>query len=240
MRRKTDLEAVRRTAILFLYLTPEPVKKFPVFVTHPFFDNSVVMRKTKSGFESVNILAEPEKFEEVRIQLREELKQSDLDHIFFRMLTKYHLAFLKHVKMYMSKDDFEYHLAYAWVASENPNQDVNVSVTELIQWFSAADRRNLMGEDELGYYNALPDKVKIYRGVAVGRAERQGLSWTCNRETAEWFSHRFDTKTKHGYIIEGEVDKADIFAYLNSRGEDEILCNSKKVRIERRIYHDQG
>ena len=122
--------------------------------------------------------------------------------------------------------------------SENPNQDANITIEEFVQWFSQADRKNLMEKDELEYYNNLPETVKIYRGVAVGRAEQQGLSWTCNYETAKWFSQRFDRADEKGYIIKGEIAKKDIFAYLNGRNEDEILCNSSKVMNKEIIKED--
>ena len=121
-----------------------------------------------------------------------------------------------------------------WIMSENPNQDANISIDEFIKWFSQADRKNLMNKEEMQYFNNLPDEVNIYRGIAVGRAEQDGLSWTCNYDTAKWFANRFNHGDKTGYIVKGTIAKKDIFAYLNGRNEDEILCNSKKIyNVER-------
>ena len=67
-------------------------------------------------------------------------------------------------------------------------------------------------------------------GVAVGR-NPQGLSWTQNLETAKWFANRFNTDTKKGYVQVGIAKKEHVLAYFNTRGEDEIVYNSKKLDI---------
>ena len=156
----------------------------------------------------------------------------------------YRFTFLKYAKPYLSKEEFDKTLARCWITCENPNQDKNVQIRTFIGWFKKADKKTIMNEEEYEYYRNLPDIVEVYRGVAVSRAEQEGLSWTCKYETAEWFSRRFDNEaeSKYGYILKGRINKEDVFAYFNSRGEDEILCNSSKVynieRIDRGIAHD--
>ena len=39
---------------------------------------------------------------------------------------------------------------------------------------------------------------------------------------AEWFAHRFD---EDGDVIEKEVDRKYIYAYFNSRDEDEVIVD---------------
>ena len=236
MNNKTNLEVCKELAIEFLNFEPEPIDcPVPLLIQHPYISNAIVSYKDDNGqIRMANILEEPDKFEYTKSYITQKIKKGSLDTIFALMLNKYHLAYLKYAKPFMSKEDFEKYLAYAWVASENPNQDVNVSINEFIQWFKNADRNNLMEEDELEYYNNLPDEVNVYRGIAVGRAEQNGLSWTCNYDTAKWFENRFNTENQKGYIIKGTIEKNDIFAYFNGRNEDEILCNSKKIKnIER-------
>lgn len=233
---ETNINKLREIAIEFLELDPTPVKEYPFIVIHPYFTDRI-MAKYKDGsrdIETFDIFKYPDKFEHIKAHIRDRITDGDIDTIFARMLPKYYLTFLKFAKSYMSKDDFERYLAYSWVMSENPNQDINVDILTLIKWFRNADRKNLMENDELEYYNSLPDVVTIYRGIAIGRAEQEGLSWTCNRDTAEWFANRFNEGNRKGYILKGVVDKKDIFAYFNSRDEDEICCNSCKVRnVER-------
>lgn len=236
MNKETDILACKKIAIDFLNIEPEPIEELPILVIHPFIDSRVIACESESGdMEIVDIFEKPEKFEKAKSQIEKRIMQGNLETIFAIMLNKYHLAFLKYAKPYISKEDFERHLAYAWVASENPNQDINVSIPELIKWFKSSERSNLMEKDELEYYNKLPDTVNVYRGIAVGRAEQDGLSWTCNIETAKWFANRFNTDNRKGYVIEGKISKENIFAYFNNRGEDEILCNSKMITSIRRI-----
>lgn len=225
MVKETNLKACQQLAIAFLNFEPEPIKGISFMVTHPFFDSRHIVIDS----EIVDIVEYPDKFQKCKAEIQKQIESRKLDYIFARMLPKYHLAYLKFAKQYMSKKEFEQRLAMAWITSENPNQDVNVSIGKLIQWFKASDRNNLMSNGELEYYNSLPDIVNVYRGVAVGRAERQGLSWTCNYETAKWFANRFNRGDKKGYIIKGQISKEDIFAYFNRRNEDEIVCNSRKI-----------
>lgn len=236
----TNLSECRKLALAFLNLEPEPINDLPFFVQHPFFDCKKVPYNDADGnIKFADIFDDPDKFEQSKKPIADQILNGDLCTIFCRMLAKYHLSYLKYAKPYMSKKDFETWLAYAWVESENPNQDINVSIPTFIQWFKSANRKHIMNEVELQYYNQLPKTVTIYRGVAVNRAEQQGLSWTCNLDTAKWFAHRFDTENELGYVLKGEIAKPDIFAYFNRRGEDEILCNSQKVKnIERMLNYE--
>lgn len=80
-------------------------------------------------------------------------------------------------------------------------------------------------------YTSMPDELRIYRGVAIGR-EPNGLSWTSNLETAKWFAHRFDRDDKTGYIETAIAKKEDVLAYFNTRGEDELVVNVRNLEIE--------
>jgi len=109
-----------------------------------------------------------------------------------------------------------------WVNSENPNQDANVTTKELAKWFKECNKEKLMTAEDYEYYQKLPDKIKIYRGVAVNRNPLR-LSYTDNYESANWFAHRFDNENEKGYIIEKEISKKDVLAYFNTRSEEEIV-----------------
>ena len=224
--KKTDIANIREIAKAFLYLEPEVNPDIPLFIEHPYFTNRVIMTKEN---DLVDFIEHPEALDRVREEIIKQIDEGDLITMFCLMQDKYHLAFLKHIKQYMSKRDFTKRLAEAWIGSENPNQDNNVSINELIRWFKQTDRNFLMSKEEREYFDSLPEIVEIYRGVAVGRAEQKGLSWTCNHDTAKWFSERFNRGEEKGYILKGKIHKEDIFAYFNGRNEDEICCDSSKV-----------
>lgn len=231
-RKYTDLEKIKAMAINFLMLTPKPTEFLPeLYVDHPFFENRMLpMTDVKmSNHSFFDILQNEEELNKYRERYKADImKATDVDWILVRILKKYHLAFLKYTRSYFNSTDFDRIFAEVWFTSENPNQDANVDIKTLISWFKSADRRNLMTQEEYNYYMSLPNEVQIYRGVANGRAAAKGLSWTCNLNTAQWFAKRFGPG---GYIICGIINKEDIFAYFNRRNEDEICCNSSKVKI---------
>ena len=141
------------------------------------------------------------------------------------MRQAYSLTFLKYASPYLSKADFSKILADAWIRSENPNCDTNVSKSKLISMFKQADPHELMLEDELRQYEELDDTVTVYRGVTSHNAKNiKALSWTLDREKAEWFAHRFN---EDGTVYEAEIDKQHILALFNGRNESEVIVDPK-------------
>jgi hypothetical protein len=95
------------------------------------------------------------------------------------------------------------------------------------------NRDFLMSKKEIKILKNLPDKVKIYRGVTTDEIESNdfGLSWSLNREVAEFFAFKYrrnyDTSSSLKTVVELEVDKNEIIAYFHDRGEEEIIYLSK-------------
>jgi hypothetical protein len=82
-----------------------------------------------------------------------------------------------------------------------------------------------MMPDERRYLAALPGSITVYRGYQ-GKHQAKGLSWTLDKERAEWFARRWGGLLDLGYlsyVAERTVGKKDIFAYINSRQEQEII-----------------
>ena len=121
-------------------------------------------------------------------------------------------------------------LGNIYVDTENPNGDVNVSVTTLRSWFAKANKKNLMTGDEYKYYNSLLEQITVYRGVGISRKEK-GLSWTQNIEKAKWFANRFNRKGRTGYVVTASISKDEILAYFGRRGEEEIICLPEKYTV---------
>jgi len=93
-----------------------------------------------------------------------------------------------------------------------------------------AQREALMEPAEQEFLRALPDVLRVYRGFAGLRGE--GLSWTLDRDKAIWFANRF-AAGKPLRIFSGTCRKADLFAYFNSRHDDEIVIDPKLVTRRR-------
>ena len=58
--------------------------------------------------------------------------------------------------------------------------------------FRSLDPQKLMDQEEYTQFQNLDDVVTVYRGVTSYNANNiKALSWTLNREVAEWFVHRY-------------------------------------------------
>lgn len=62
----------------------------------------------------------------------------------------------------------------------------------------------------------MPQQFMAYRAINVGQ---NNISWTLKKEFAEWFK----THYKKDFIEEKLIDKSTVFAFIERRGEEEIL-----------------
>ena len=89
--------------------------------------------------------------------------------------------------------------------------------------FRSIDPQMLMDEEERGLFQSLDDVVTVYRGVTSYNAQNvKALSWTLNREVAEWFAHRFG---QNGTVYEAQVKKENIYAVFLGRNEEEVIVD---------------
>jgi len=78
-----------------------------------------------------------------------------------------------------------------------------------------------MEQEERKALAALPDRLTIYRGVHIKKGTLRGLSWTLDRERAEWFANRW--AKRRPYLVQAQVLKSDVRAHFLDRGEAEIV-----------------
>lgn len=226
MTKETDLKAVKTMAIAFLYMQIEKTDFSPMVVQHPVFETAFQVSNEENGLNVINLLEDAEQLETVQQAYRERIENADSVEIIFYIIRKsYWLTFLKYIKKYLSKTDFSKLLAAAWVDSENPNEDVNVSIKTLISWYKFVDKSVLMDSEDYKIYLSLPEKITVYRGVKPGGNEK-GLSWTRNIKQAKWFADRFE---KNGYVLSATIDKENVLAYFDTRGEEEIIVDTSKL-----------
>ena len=128
-------------------------------------------------------------------------------------------AFCNIVK-YLRDDEYWSLLKTVWVDSENIWQYKQVWIdflTSTRKGFS----RNFMNMTERGFLASLPDKVTIFRGYDESReGAADGLSYTLDHKIATKFSYRRCKKPALKTLI---VDKEQILAFINQRGEEEII-----------------
>lgn len=113
-------------------------------------------------------------------------------------------------------------LSDIWTDTENQWQGLNKWKQLLSS--NRPSRHYLMNEEEFNLLQSLPDEVTIYRGCQAGINEN-GLSWSLNKKKAEFFANRFG---KEGIILERKIPKSNIIAFLNGRGESEVIWEEKK------------
>lgn len=223
--KKTDLNAVKDIAKAFLYMEIGETAFSPMVVQHPIFESGI--QYSKETGEMLDITNNEDNLEKIRQEYKAQFDIcNNATEVYILVRRSYHLTFLKFIKEYLSKEEFCDLLADAWVNSENPNQDANVSNALAAKWFKQADKSYLMNENEQKVYSELPDEFIIYRGVGIGR-EPRGLSWTRNKDTADWFAHRFDRDGKIGYVQAAMIKKSNVLAYFDN--EDEIVAYYKDL-----------
>lgn len=226
MRKETDMEKVRDMAINFLYLDMVPSEQFGgMFVSHPFVNSAFY--PGRNG-EIGNLLEDEGLYQEFLEEKRDKIGSIKRYREFDSLLEKpYRMAFLKYTYEYLSRKDLADYLKDAWISAENPNSDVNVTLSELKKYFRNADKEVLMDERDRDLLESLPEEVEVFRGITKKRGKVQALSWTLDIGKAEWFANRFSGK---GEVYQAKVSKEDIYAIFLSRGEQEVVLNPAKLR----------
>ena len=132
-----------------------------------------------------------------------------------------------------------YLLAAAWTIDEAPNQDPNLSHRSLADLFRSVSPKYLMDAEELRQFQTLEDPVTVYRGVTSHNAQNiRALSWTLDRDTAEWFAHRFG---EDGTVYEAQIAKAHILAVFLGRNEWEVVVDPKYLeQVQESPVQDMG
>lgn len=106
-----------------------------------------------------------------------------------------------------------------WIDSENIHQNYD-------GWNEVLSTHGLaMEPEEQAVLDALPEAVTIYRGCT--KEGENGYSWTLDKTKAEWFAKRFSRSGAQ--LLEAQVSKDSIVAYLGRRGESEIVVLPEDV-----------
>lgn len=227
MRETTDMDGIRSLAQTFLLLEPDKTEYAPAVVKHPFTDCGIVALQKPDG---EMVMADIMKDQDVRKQWRGvisgQINRAENWHAIYLMLTKsYYFAFLKYARPYLSREDFSDILAYAWTGVEAPNQDPNFGQSGLLSLFKSADPKKLMDDGEYQRFRALDEEVIVYRGVTPYNADSiRSMSWTLDRNVAEWFSKRF---WQEGCVYQAKINRDHILAVFNRRRESEVIVDPK-------------
>lgn len=169
MKKCTDLNSVKEVAGCLLYTDVHKVENYPFLVKHPFADSAFtsIAKNPEKVTENkvINILESESNLNRWREYVAERIDSADsADEIYCRITKPYRLTFMKYAGQYLSEKDFAEMLCSAWITSENPNSDVNVSQSELLRMFRSADKFLLMTAEERKRLDELDDPVTYTEG----------------------------------------------------------------------------
>lgn len=230
MRLPTNLPKIKRIAHVLLNTDIKPTELSPLVVKHPFTNSGIsAVRGDAGNLVMVDLLNKPEDLSAWRKQVGELIDSSETAFDIYFMVDKtYALAFLKFAEPFLCDKDLGQILSSAWISSEAPSSDPNISRRNLVTMFRSVPHEYLMDEAELHQLAELEDPVTIYRGVRSDKPRNiKNLSWTLDRDKAEWFAHRFD---RDGTVYEAQIEKKHILALFNGRGESEVVVDPKYLQ----------
>ena len=222
---ESNLAALKALSHTFLHFDIQPTKMSPLVVKHPFTDNGVAGIRGEDGSFSVgNLLDDPDALGAWKKNVGQQIDESETAMDLFIQITKsYQFGYLKWAAQHLSEQDTAMLLSSAWISTEKPNNDPNLSKGKLLSMFRSIDPQKLMDEEEYALFQSLDDVVTVYRGVTSNNAKNiNALSWTLNRDVAEWFAHRYG---KDGTIYEAQIAKEHICAVFLGRNEEEVIVD---------------
>ena len=132
MKKSTDLNSVKEVAGCLLYTDVHKVENYPFLVKHPFTDSAfaAIAKNPEKVTENkvINILESENNLNRWREYVAERIDSADSAYEIYSRITKpYRLTFMKYAGQYLSEKDFAEMLCSAWITSENPNSDANVT-----------------------------------------------------------------------------------------------------------------
>lgn len=234
MQEKTDLSKVKDVAEMLLMTDVCETSYSPMVVQHPFTSSGMVGVRTGGELEILDITENPDNLRLWREQMRRIIEKADSAYLLYLLVNKpYGLTFLKLAEPYLSRNDLSKILSSAWIMSENPNSDVNLTKRRLVSLFRSADPTVLMDEEERQMLADLDPTVTVYRGVTSYNADKvRALSWTLDYNIAKWFATRFGGR---GTVYEAQVWREHILALFSRRNEAEVIIDPKDLmNIEQR------
>ena len=168
---------------------------------------------------SANKMYEHKKKEIERVLLKQDYKTYVWLHE-----RPYRLTAFEEISNKLTDTNYWKFVSSIWTDTENSYADYK-------KWrslFSSkrSSKHYLMNEKEDQLLRSLPDEVVIYRGCQKNLNEN-GLSWSLDKSTAEFFANRFNQK---GIILEKKISKKDIIAVFTGRGEAEVIFNDTSIK----------
>lgn len=231
--KETNMNEIKKVTLMLLHMEIRDTEYSPMIVDHPVYSSMYA-----SDGKEMLILSDQEQRKRMDKQYEKMINIAhDVRYCMHIIRAPYYPAFLKLCRPYLSLSDFSSLLSEVWVSMEFPNRNPDMPVELAKEWFAEAEKSALMNADELEVLNRLPDLIHVYRGI-TDIVHDDGLSWTTDRNIANWFAARWirnedineDGEPEERYfILHGIAKKKDILAYFSRRGESEIVISPDKL-----------
>lgn len=238
MRNETDLQNVKRIAKGLLNVSILETNYSPMIVSHPFTKCGIVTMLDGDEFFQADITKSEDSLAKWKNMVALQIDESrSAFQIYCLLNDSYRLMFISEVSEFLSIKDFSELLGDAWVISESANQDANVTKKKLLKLFKSTDKSALMSESELETFNDFEDYIVVYRGVSSKNINNiKALSWTTSFGRAKWFAERWGDK---GTIYSAIIDKENILAYFDRKGEDEVVVDFNGLQDIKQVTNPQ-
>jgi len=168
------------------------------------------------------------RFKHVKEQLQKAIDKHDFNLYVFTHERPYRFNALLQVYDELRSKDLGELIADVWIDSENIHENFS-EWCDLLSHAQAIDAPITTKED-LIELNKLPFDLEVYRGIQYD-SQRDGLSWTLDRDKAIWFAKRFQRPNVQPRLLSGKLDRQNVLAYMTGRGESEIICWPENVTV---------
>lgn len=230
--KQTDILKVKELAKALVYLPIEINKNYPLFVSHPYTDSTILFDQSNGSVEAIDVTT-PDgeaRFHQMMINIID--AEADVLHILWHISKSYRFSFVKYVDVYLSSEDLGRCVRDMWINAENTNNNRVFSKRSLVGLFHRCSQDTLMNLSELNVLKNLPDSITIYRGVGnYNNKDLNVFSWTLSYGVALWFAKRFGNAPE---VYQADIQKTDVLAYFDI--EKEIVVNPFKLKNIQKIY----
>jgi hypothetical protein len=157
-------------------------------------------------------------YEQVKIRLARFEAAQDYEGVVFCHERAHRFEKLYEISPHLEEARFWKLFSSVWIDSENLWQ-----FKHLIHILLRQENSHLMmDEEEQEAFAKLPTDITVYRGHQ--RPNKNGYSWTLDRDKATFFARRF--RQPGAKVTKLTIPKAHAHALLLGRGEQEIIYNS--------------
>lgn len=213
---ETDINSCREIFMILLKTDYELTEFSPSIIRHPILASGIYFSTTKN--EIINFIDEPEKIDMVYDDFEKNIQDFNITKLMMNIQHPYRLFFLNLTYEYLSEEDFNNMLRFAYTSSEFPSDETNISKQAVKNLFQIANKQLIMDEEEISNLEKLDNDVTIYRGYnnmyGGSKDGWKGLSWTLSRKTALFYTTRY--QQSENYLATGKITKDKILALWGS------------------------